>query len=329
MRPLVIVSDVHLGHRRCDDVADDLARLVASHPDHEIILNGDTFNLSCDPWSADPAVSAPAMIAAHPELRAALEGHLAAGGDLTFVAGNHDMALQRPAVRVALASLLGRDAGRSSDAGSGPGGAEARLSVEPWMLRRGAIHIEHGHLYDPGNSPTHPLAEPSPRAEPVGMELTRHFVGPYDLWEVLADRWTNSAAQNLGVMYDKLGWGVVTSSLYYCGLLGLVNLETAVPARLNRDRRAGEAALPALATINVLSGALRGAGDTRWPWVIVLFGYLVVRIPLTYMLTNPVSSGGYGWGLYGAWIAMFVDLSVRGSLMAARFLHGGWRRARV
>ena len=195
MRPLnVIVSDVHLGHRQCDAVAADLARLVTMHPSHEIILNGDTFNLACDPWSTDPAVSAPAMIAAHPELRTALEGHLAAGGHLTFVAGNHDMALQRPGVRVALAALLGRNAGRSTDAGSGPSGADARLSIEPWILRRGAIHIEHGHLYDPGNSPTHPLAEPSPRAEPVGMELTRRFVGPYDLWEVLADRWTNDPA---------------------------------------------------------------------------------------------------------------------------------------
>src|SRR5579864_7987194 len=100
MRPLVIVSDVHLGHRRCDDVADDLARLVVSHPDHEIILNGDTFNLSCDPWSADPAVSARATIAAHAALRTGFECLLVAGGDLTFVAGNHDMALQLPAVRV-------------------------------------------------------------------------------------------------------------------------------------------------------------------------------------------------------------------------------------
>lgn len=88
-------------------------------------------------------------------------------------------------------------------------------------------------------------------------------------------------------------------------------------------------ALPALATINVLTGALRGAGDTRWPWLIVLFGYLVVRIPLTYYLTASVSEGGVGWGLYGAWSAMFADLSVRGTLVAARFLHGGWRHARV
>lgn len=70
-------------------------------------------------------------------------------------------------------------------------------------------------------------------------------------------------------------------------------------------------ALPALATINVLSGSLRGAGDTRWPWLFVLLGYLGVRIPLTYLLTTPASLGGSGWGLYGAWIAMFADLNVR------------------
>jgi Na+-driven multidrug efflux pump len=88
-------------------------------------------------------------------------------------------------------------------------------------------------------------------------------------------------------------------------------------------------ALPALATINVLNGALRGAGDTRWPWIIVLLGYLLVRLPLTYLLATPTTQGGLGWGLYGAWIAMFADLSVRGLLVAARFLHGGWRLARV
>jgi putative MATE family efflux protein len=88
-------------------------------------------------------------------------------------------------------------------------------------------------------------------------------------------------------------------------------------------------ALPALATINVLGGALRGAGDTRWPWVIVLFGYLAVRLPLTYLLATPTAAGGLGWGLYGAWVAMFADLHVRGALVAARFLHGGWKHTRV
>ena len=88
-------------------------------------------------------------------------------------------------------------------------------------------------------------------------------------------------------------------------------------------------ALPALATINVLTGALRGAGDNRWPWAIVIFGYLVVRLPLTYYLTLTPAEGGLGLGLAGAWYAMLADLSVRGALVAARFLQGGWRFIRV
>jgi putative MATE family efflux protein len=88
-------------------------------------------------------------------------------------------------------------------------------------------------------------------------------------------------------------------------------------------------AMPALATISVLNGSLRGAGDTRWPWAIVLFGYLAVRLPLTYWLALPTTEGGLGYGLSGAWVAMLVDLSVRGLLVAGRFLQGGWKKIRV
>ena len=88
-------------------------------------------------------------------------------------------------------------------------------------------------------------------------------------------------------------------------------------------------ATPAMATIFVLSGALRGAGDTGWPMAFVIFGFVGVRLPLTLLLASPESEGGYGLGLIGAWAAMFADLYVRGALVAARFLHGGWRWTRV
>ena len=231
MRPLIVVSDVHLGHRSCDDVAADLARLIGMYPDHEIVLNGDTFNLACDAWDRDPAVSASAMIAAQPPLRAALTKHLAGQAPVTFIAGNHDLAIQRPAVRTALLALLSE-------------GATVDLRVEPWIVKRGGVHIEHGHLYDPGNSPTHPLAVPRYRAEPVGIELTRRFVGRYEAWDVFADHWTGSATDNVKLMRDFFGARAVTASLYYCWLLAVVNVETAVPMRLTVDQRAGESALP-------------------------------------------------------------------------------------
>lgn len=88
-------------------------------------------------------------------------------------------------------------------------------------------------------------------------------------------------------------------------------------------------AMPALATLTVLSGSLRGAGDTRGPMVIVFLGYLLVRIPLTYWFTFPPETGGLGWGLLGAWIAMFLDLHARALLVAAWFWRGAWQEIRV
>ena len=232
MRPIVIVSDVHLGHRRCDDVAADLARLSALHPGHEIVLDGDTFNLSCDPKGRDPAASAASMLAAHPVLVEALRGHLASGGTLTLIAGNHDPEVQLPAVRASLLGVL-------------TNGAEADLDVEPWFITRGPVHIEHGHLYDPGNSPTHPLVVPSPRTEPVGIELTRRFVGPYDAWELLADQWAASNADNLKRMFRHFGALAPIALLHYCGLLVFVCVKTMDRSRLTGDLALGEAALDA------------------------------------------------------------------------------------
>lgn len=86
-------------------------------------------------------------------------------------------------------------------------------------------------------------------------------------------------------------------------------------------------AMPALATINVLSGALRGAGATRWPWIVVLIGYLAVRLPLTTFLIG--RAGDPGTGLLGAWIAMFADLYLRAVLIAIHFGRGRWQSIRL
>lgn len=83
--------------------------------------------------------------------------------------------------------------------------------------------------------------------------------------------------------------------------------------------------MPSLAAAIVLSGALRGAGDTRGPLVYNTAGLLFVRIPLAYALTGLVVS----LGLYGAWIAMLADLYARGLLAVLRFLAAGWTKIRV
>lgn len=95
-------------------------------------------------------------------------------------------------------------------------------------------------------------------------------------------------------------------------------------------------AMPALASQIVFLSALRGAGDTRVPVLFNWFGFLVVRIPLAYLLTRPaVDLGplgvvrGYDIGLLGAWIAMVADIWVRGTFFALRFAGGRWKKVEV
>jgi putative MATE family efflux protein len=94
---------------------------------------------------------------------------------------------------------------------------------------------------------------------------------------------------------------------------------------------------PFLAASMILTGALRGAGDTRWPLLFTLIGFVGVRIPGAMLLSldevNLPLLGlvlpGYGLGVIGAWYAMVADIIVRALLVSSRFLHGGWMRTEV
>jgi Na+-driven multidrug efflux pump len=95
-------------------------------------------------------------------------------------------------------------------------------------------------------------------------------------------------------------------------------------------------AMPPLASIIVLTGVLRGAGDTRFPILLTWIGFLVIRMPLAYVLTrSSVDLGslgsvpGFDLGLFGAWLAMFADLLIRGAMFLGRFVRGQWKEVRV
>ena len=74
---------------------------------------------------------------------------------------------------------------------------------------------------------------------------------------------------------------------------------------------------PLYAASIVVSGALRGARDTLIPSLLNLVSIWGVRIPLSLWLVGPM-------GLAGAWIAMAVELCVRGILLLIRQLRGRW-----
>jgi putative MATE family efflux protein len=94
---------------------------------------------------------------------------------------------------------------------------------------------------------------------------------------------------------------------------------------------------PFLAATMILTGALRGAGDTRWPLLFSLIGFVGVRLPLAVILAYDeiplplvdITLPGFGYGVIGAWYAMVADIFVRSLLVTLRFLQGGWLATRV
>ncbi len=61
----------------------------------------------------------------------------------------------------------------------------------------------------------------------------------------------------------------------------------------------------------VITGILRGKGDTFWPAILNLLSIWGVRIPLAALLSVPL-------GLFGAWIAMNIELNFRGLIFLIR-----------
>ncbi|QQY78805.1 putative MATE family efflux protein [Keratinibaculum paraultunense] len=70
----------------------------------------------------------------------------------------------------------------------------------------------------------------------------------------------------------------------------------------------------------VISGGLRGAGDTVWTLIAIFFSVLVVRVALAHLFINIL-----GLGLLGAWYAMFCDQFVRWALITLRFKTDKWK----
>lgn len=67
----------------------------------------------------------------------------------------------------------------------------------------------------------------------------------------------------------------------------------------------------------VIGGVLRGAGDTRTPFLINLFSMWSVRLVAAYFLA-PI------YGLTGVWIAMALELNVRGLIFLNRLRRERW-----
>jgi Na+-driven multidrug efflux pump len=81
---------------------------------------------------------------------------------------------------------------------------------------------------------------------------------------------------------------------------------------------------PLMAVEFTLGGALRGAGDTRFPLACVFFGLFVCRlVPAT------LAALVFGASIQIVWSALVLDYAIKALLLAWRFWRGRWQTLEV
>lgn len=74
----------------------------------------------------------------------------------------------------------------------------------------------------------------------------------------------------------------------------------------------------------IASGSLRGAGDTRFPFLVQAVLAWALRLPLVY--TGAILFRG---GVFGAWVGELLYVAVLGATWLLRFRNGAWRSIRI
>ena len=128
-------------------------------------------------------------------------------------------------------------------------------------------------------------------------------------------------------------------ALYGCLLMGLVGVlmfifRYQLPVVFNPEQDVlnltasclliGAVSQVPLALCLILSGGLRGAGDTLSTMVVAFAGVIAVRVPLGYLLALK-----WGMGLQGIWWASAADWTIRSIVVMILISRGRWRRIKV
>jgi MATE family multidrug resistance protein len=74
----------------------------------------------------------------------------------------------------------------------------------------------------------------------------------------------------------------------------------------------------------VAGGALRGAGDTRWPFLVQTLLAWLLRLPLVWLFAFALEGG-----VVGAWYAEFVFVLALAAVLGFRLRSGAWQQVRI
>ncbi len=128
-------------------------------------------------------------------------------------------------------------------------------------------------------------------------------------------------------------WAYGTAIMTSAGILFLLFPESLV-SLISSEKAYIDLAAPVLfvagwgqltfSTTLVLSGAMRGAGDTRTPMFINFLCIYLVRLPLAWFMAY-----NYNGSLTLIWLASYIELVVRSVTFLTIFLSGKWTKTKV
>jgi putative MATE family efflux protein len=195
------------------------------------------------------------------------------------------------------------------------------------------------------------LGTDSAAAHGLGVELEALAYAPASSFAVAAATMTGQllGANQLSRARRMVLWAILVGVVFmstmgalfhqYGGSLANVFVGESSPrtAALTTDYlKIVSFSMPFLAITMVLTGVLRGAGDTLCSLAVTFTGLALIRVPGAAWLawsefTVPGTTwtiDGWDWGVHGAWWAMVFDVSLRSSLLLIRFVTGGWTKQR-
>ncbi|MFA5861286.1 MAG: MATE family efflux transporter [Candidatus Thermoplasmatota archaeon] len=83
-------------------------------------------------------------------------------------------------------------------------------------------------------------------------------------------------------------------------------------------------AMPAIAFHFTAAGALRGAGDTRWPLLVSFAGLWLIRLPVAWYVGVVLDKG-----MYGVWAGYVIEYYLRAGVTTWRYARGSWKTLTV
>ncbi len=128
------------------------------------------------------------------------------------------------------------------------------------------------------------------------------------------------------VKYSVILMGTVSLAflLVPYGIMRLFSTNVEAVSLASKCLRVGAIEQIPIAIAMVISGGLKGAGDTKGPFKIALVTNLVVRLPLIFIIVFILK-----WSVVYVWWATALQFIVEATLMAIRYKKGQWKSIKI